>query len=92
MLTVGLQHRRYAVNKHSILNQESTNLYKKNRKLTYLVNMARADSTGVNILLAISSVTNSGQFCRKLCIAERAPALPSNVTCPNKPSNNKESK
>uniref|UniRef100_A0A1A9VLA4 Uncharacterized protein n=1 Tax=Glossina austeni TaxID=7395 RepID=A0A1A9VLA4_GLOAU len=48
--------------------------------------MARALSIGVIKRLVMSSVTKSGQFRRKLCITESAPALPSNVTCQVKES------
>lgn len=47
----------------------------------YFESIARADSTGISSLLMISSLTSSGQFCRKLCIEESAPARPSSVTC-----------
>lgn len=49
--------------------------------MTYFVNIANADSIGVSRRLVMSSLTNSGQCSRKLCIAERAPARPSRVTC-----------
>lgn len=54
--------------------------------LTYLTSIANADSMGVSNRRIISSVTSSGQFCIKLCIVERAPALPSRVTCQVKES------
>lgn len=53
---------------------------------SYFVSIANADSIGLSSLLVISSFTNSGQCCRKLCIAVSAPARPSNVTCQVKAS------
>lgn len=52
----------------------------------YLVSMARADSIGVRSRLVMSSFNNSGQWSRKLCIADKAPARPSSVTCQVKAS------
>lgn len=49
--------------------------------MTYFINIAKADSIGISNRRVMSSLTKSEQCCRKLCIAERAPARPSNVTC-----------
>jgi hypothetical protein len=42
--------------------------------------MAKADSIGTRRRVVISSLTKSGQWKRKLCIEDNAPARPSNVT------------
>lgn len=47
----------------------------------YFISIDTADSIGVNNLLIISSLTSSGQFNRKLYIDDKAPPLPSKVTC-----------
>lgn len=48
---------------------------------TYSTSMVSALSIGFRKRLVISSVNNSEQCNRKLCITDRAPALPSSVTC-----------
>lgn len=48
--------------------------------------MAKADSIGGSSFRMKSSVTSSGQFCTKLCMADSAPARPSNVNCQVKAS------
>lgn len=48
---------------------------------TYSTSIVNALSIGFKNRLVMSSVRSSGQFNRKLCITDRAPARPSSVTC-----------